>query len=93
MVKTTHHITLFAVVYSIIFTMMTYINPQYKEMWLNLSLITTPIIYALGYGILMDRQKEEFSSRINDMEQETIRITQYAIQLEVENRKVEKQAK
>lgn len=58
--KPTHRLILFATIFAIIFTTMVYLTPKYKGLWFSLEVIVLPLIYYVGYEMLMDKQKEEF---------------------------------
>ncbi|MEK6809157.1 MAG: hypothetical protein AABY40_00625 [Nanoarchaeota archaeon] len=65
--KKKYELSLFATVFAIIFTVLTYIDSERTAMWLSLELIILPFIYVVGYEMLMDKQKqwlEEKMSRI-----------------------------
>ncbi|MBI2662078.1 hypothetical protein HYX11_01320 [Candidatus Woesearchaeota archaeon] len=52
---------LMALSYSLFLGSFVYISPTYKELFIFLQIVTLPAIYAVGFEILMDKQKEEFN--------------------------------
>ena len=72
-----YKIFLFATTFAIVFTMLIYLIPKYKMLWFSLEVIILPLIYYVGYEMMMDQQKEEFersvdfiSSKIIDLDDE-----------------------
>lgn len=57
---TSSYIVLFATAYSIVPTMMTFLTPTFDKMWLAIEIISLPVIYTLGYGHVIAKQKQGF---------------------------------
>lgn len=76
-------IGLFATSYAIVFTMLVYLMSNYDKLWLSLEVIVLPIIYYMGYEILMDKQKKDFDNTLEEM-------YNYASELEKENARLKK---
>ena len=54
-------LTLMGLIYSIVLGSLVYIWSDYKELFLFLQIIILPAIYYIGYGILMNKQRINFS--------------------------------
>jgi hypothetical protein len=60
-----YRLFLFATTFAILFTTFVYIIPKYKMLWLSLEVIILPLIYYVGYEMMMDNQKGKFEENID----------------------------
>lgn len=59
-----YEIALFATLFAIVFTVLSYIDVKRAAMWLSLEVIILPFLYVVGYEMLMDRQKRELEEKM-----------------------------
>ncbi|MBI4453746.1 hypothetical protein HY636_03825 [Candidatus Woesearchaeota archaeon] len=83
---TRYWIAIYATIFAIIFTALTYIMPNYAIMWLSIEVIVLPLIYYIGYEVLMNKQKANFEKSIN-------KISNNSITLEKENKLLKEELK
>lgn len=55
--KDRYSITIFATALSIIFAVAIQFTQNYAALIMNIEIITLPVVYILGYEIMMDKQK------------------------------------
>lgn len=79
-------IIIFATVLSSMFTTLAYVMSQYATFWLSLEVITLPLIYAVGYEMLMDKQKKKYEQEIRTTRQYILELDKSKHKLEWENR-------
>ena len=58
-------LVLFATIFAIVFTTLSYIMPNYSLLWLSLEVIILPVVYYLGYELIMDKQRAAFQRSID----------------------------
>ena len=63
--KKKYDLALFAALFAIIFTVLTYVDEKRAMMWLSLELIILPFIYVVGYEMLMDKQRRQLEEKMN----------------------------
>ncbi len=78
MIETKYRIGIFATIFAIIFTTLINIWKNYSVLWLSLEVITLPIIYYIGYEMLMSRQKEELDREFDELSEELDSISELA---------------
>ena len=59
-----------ATIVAVFFTSLVYLLPNYSTLWFSLEFIILPIIYIIGYEILMEKQKQEDNNEKNRIYQE-----------------------
>ena len=60
-----YEIALFATLFAIIFTVLSYIDVKRAAMWLSLEVVILPFLYVVGYEMLMDKQKQQLEEKMN----------------------------
>lgn len=60
-----YELSLFATIFAIVFTVLSYVDTVRSMMWLSLELIILPFIYVVGYEMLMDKQRRELITEMN----------------------------
>ena len=58
--KDKYEITIFTTTLSILFVVMMQFAPNYSNLLLNLEVISLPVIYILGYEIMMEKQRFKY---------------------------------
>ncbi len=86
LMKKNYSLVIYATVFAIIFTTLSYAIPAYSPLWLSLEVIILPVIYTLGYELIIDEQKWTFSEILDN-------ISEYSKQLEKENIKLKEENK
>jgi len=72
--KSKYALILFATSFAIVLTTLTYVDTTYKELWLALEIIILPIIYIIGYEMLMDNQRKSFLKTFQHLKRKLTRI-------------------
>lgn len=85
MIETKYRIGLFATIFAIVFTTLIHIWEKYATLWLSLEVIILPLIYYIGYELLMSDQKEELEKELDIFIDEIEGLEDYAVSLEKEN--------
>ncbi len=77
-----------ATIIAVYFTSLVYLLPDYKVLWFSLEFIILPIVYIIGYEILMEKQDKIYRKDIfktneisNKLEIEYIKIIEENKQL------------
>jgi hypothetical protein len=63
-------------VYSISLGSLIYIWPEYRELWIFLQIIILPAIYYVGYEIILEKQRKNFNSAIEEIQEQIKVITE-----------------
>ncbi|MBU0460560.1 MAG: hypothetical protein KJ597_04430 [Nanoarchaeota archaeon] len=63
--KFKYKLILFATTFAIAFTTLIYVFSKYRMLWFSLEVIILPLIYYMGYEIMMDGQRESFNRSID----------------------------
>jgi len=64
-----YRLIIIATIVAVFFTSLVYLLPNYSTLWFSLEFIILPIVYIIGYEILMEKQKqidEEEKNKINE---------------------------
>ncbi|KKM76383.1 hypothetical protein LCGC14_1380700 [marine sediment metagenome] len=85
---TKYWIVIFATSLAVIFTALIHLMPDHAMMWLYIEVIVLPIIYYIGYEVLMEKQKESFERDADKMIEKAIAVRDYAISVEKETAKL-----
>jgi len=65
-----YRLIILATIVAIFFTSLVYLIPNYSNLWFSLEFIILPIVYIIGYEILMEKQKQEEDNEKNRIYQE-----------------------
>jgi len=60
-----YEVALFATVFAMVFTVLSYIDIKRAMMWLSLEVIILPFLYVVGYEMLMDKQKQRLEEKMD----------------------------
>ena len=60
-----YEVALFATIFAIVFTVLSYIDIKRAAMWLSIEVIILPFLYVVGYEMLMDKQKKQLEEKMN----------------------------
>ncbi len=60
-----YKLSLFATIFAIVFTVLSFMDTQRALMWLSVELIVLPFIYVVGYEMLMSKQRKELVAEMN----------------------------
>ncbi len=60
-----YRLIILATIVAIFFTSLVYLIPNYSNLWFSLEFIILPIVYVIGYEILMEKQKQEEDNEKN----------------------------
>lgn len=60
-----YEIALFATMFAVVFTVLSYIDVKRAAMWLSIEVIILPFLYVVGYEMLMDKQRRELMAKMN----------------------------
>jgi len=52
-------LALYATSFAIVFTTLIFLNPKYSQLWFSLEIIVLPLIYTIGYQIILKREKRK----------------------------------
>ena len=63
--KKNYELSLFATIFAITFTVLSFMDTARALMWLSIELIVLPFIYIVGYEMLMDKQRKELMVEMN----------------------------
>lgn len=86
MIESKYRIGIFATIFAIIFTTLVNIWKKYSVLWLSLEVITLPLIYYIGYEILMNKQKEDLDRDFEELAEEFDSLSETAQELREENK-------
>ncbi|MBT4446272.1 hypothetical protein HOA92_03410 [archaeon] len=81
---TKYWVGIWATVIAVIFIFLTSLFPKYATLCFSIEVILLPMIYYIGYEVLVDKQKREFEHGFGVMHNETKRLSEYAMGLEKE---------
>ena len=65
-----YRLIILTTIVAIFFTSLVYLIPNYSNLWFSLEFIILPIVYIIGYEILMEKQKQEEDNEKNRIYQE-----------------------
>jgi len=82
--KERFELMLFAGILTIILTTCVYIFSSYDRMWLNLEVIIIPLVYIIGYEILMEKQVRYAKTDYDELNEEINILKRKAFALEKE---------
>ncbi len=82
---------IFATTFAIIFTTLIYVIPTYKELWLYLEIIILPLIYYIGYEMLMDKQREDFRTDLREILEDSRELEEKNTALNTKNQSLQKE--
>lgn len=80
-----------ATIVAVFFTSLIYLLPNYSTLWFNLEFIILPIVYIIGYEILMGKQNEIIGNMykgLSDLEMRYKITKEKEKQLRQENKKL-----
>jgi len=63
--KRNYELSLFATIFAIVFTVLSFMDTKRALMWLSLELIVLPFIYVVGYEMLMGKQRKDLIAEMN----------------------------
>lgn len=69
-----YKLIIIATIIAVYFTSLVYLIPAYRTLWFSLEFIILPIIYIIGYEILMERQEKFHKKEINKISEKLIKI-------------------
>lgn len=68
--KAKYEITIFATILSIVFIVLVQLLPTYSSLLLNLEVIILPVVYILGYKIMMEKERFKYVNLCIGLESE-----------------------
>lgn len=68
--KDSHKLTLFVTGLSVLFAVTTHLLRTYSGLLLTLEVIVLPVIYIIGYEIMIEKQRFMYEQNIRDIEKD-----------------------
>jgi len=72
-----YRLIIIATIVAVYFTSLVYLLPNYRTLWFSLEFIILPIIYIIGYEILMGKQDKFYKTEINKINKKVSNMIMY----------------
>ena len=82
-----------ATIVAVYFTSLVYILPKYSTLWFTLEFIILPIVYIVGYELLMEKQDKIYNKDINKINEESDKLGIEHEKIKKENKQLKKEIK